>query len=42
MSICVRLLLDVNPKGYEVAEHISKNLKVNTCIISELKNVKYI
>ena len=35
-------LLDKNPKGYEVAEHISTNVKVNPQIISTLNNKKSI
>ena len=37
-----RLLLDGNQKGYEVAEHIVKNVDVNTQIPSTLKNTESI
>ena len=33
-----RLLLDGNPKGYDVAEHIATKVEVNPQIISTLKN----
>ena len=33
----VHLILDVNPKGYEVAEHISTKFEVNPGMISKLK-----
>ena len=36
------LILDGNPKGYEVSEHIATNVKVNSQMISTLKNKKYI
>ena len=36
------LLLDGNPKGYEVSEHIATKVEVNTQIISTLKNKKSI
>ena len=42
MAICGRLLLDGNPKAYEVAEHIYTKVKVNTRIISTLKKEKSI
>ena len=42
MSIVGRLLLDGNPKGYEVAEHIAKTVEVNPWMISTLKNAKSI
>ena len=35
-------LLDVNPKFYEVEEHISTTVEVNTWVISTLKNSKSI
>ena len=37
-----RLLLDRNPKGYEVTEHIFTKVKVNQRTISTLKGAKYI
>ena len=37
-----RLLLDGNPKGYEVAEHIVKKVEINPHMVSILKNEKYI
>ena len=42
MSICGRLLLDGNPKGYEVAEQIATQVEVNPRMISTLKNAKSI
>ena len=42
ISIGGRLLLDGNPKGYEVAEHIAKKVEVNSRILSTLKNAKSI
>ena len=36
------LLLDENPKGYEVAEHIATKVEVNLRILSTLKNAKFI
>ena len=40
MSRGVILILDVNPKGYEVSEHIAKKFKVNPWMISTLKDTK--
>ena len=37
-----RLLLDGNPKGYEVAEHIATKVEVNPRMLSTLKNAKSI
>ena len=37
-----RLLLYENPTEYEVAEHISIKVEVNTRMLSTLKNEKYI
>ena len=34
------LLLDGNPNGYEVAEHIDTNVEVNPRMLSTLKNEK--
>ena len=42
MSRGGRLILDTNPKGHEVAEHIATKFEVNTRILSTLKNEKYI
>ena len=42
MSRGGRLLLDENPKWYEVAEHIITKVEVNTQILSTLKNAKSI
>ena len=42
MSIVVRLLLDGNPKGYDVADHISTRVEVNPRMLSALKNAKYV
>ena len=36
------LLLDGNPKGYEVAEHIATKVEVNPRMLSTLKNEKSI
>ena len=36
------LLLGGNPKGYEVAEHIARQFKVNSWMISTLKNARSI
>ena len=36
------LILDGNPKGYEVAEHISKKAELNPRMLSTLKNAKSI
>ena len=35
-----RLVMRVNPKGYEVAEHIAPKFEVNTRMLSMLKNTK--
>ena len=40
MSRGVILILDINPKGYEVSEHISTKFKVNPWMISTLKKLK--
>ena len=40
MSRDKRLLLDGNPKGYEVAEHIATKVEVYTRILSTLKDGK--
>ena len=37
-----RLLLDGNPKGYEVADHIATKVEVNPQMLSTLKNAKSI
>ena len=37
-----RLLLDGNPKGYKVAEHIATKFEVNPQMLSTLKNEKSI
>ena len=37
-----RLLLNGNPKGYEVAEHITTKFEVNPRMLSKLKNEKSI
>ena len=37
-----RLIMDGNPKGYEVAEHISKKVEVNPQMLSILKNANSI
>ena len=42
MSRGGRLLLDGNPKGYEVAEHISIKVEVNLRMLLTLKNAKSI
>ena len=42
MSRYGRLLLYGNPKGYEVADHISTKVEVNPQMLSTLKNAKYI
>ena len=42
MSRGGRLLLDWNLKGYRVAENIDKNVKVNSRMLSTLKNLKSI
>ena len=42
MSRGGRLILDVNPKGYEVAEHIATKVEVNSQMLSTLKNAKSI
>ena len=42
MSRDKRLLLDGNPKGYEVAEHTATKYKRNPRMLSTLKNEKYI
>ena len=42
MSRDGRLLLDGNQMGYEVADHISTKVEVNTRMLSTLKNTKYI
>ena len=42
MSRGGRLLLDGNPKGYEVSEHIATKVEVNPRMLSTLKNAKYI
>ena len=42
MSRGGRLLLDGNPKGYEVAEHKATKVEVNPRILSTLKNAKSI
>ena len=42
MSRGGRLLLDGNPNGYEVAEHIFTKVEVNPRMISTLKNEKFI
>ena len=34
--------MDVNPKGYEVAEHMTKKFEVNPRMLSSLKNEKSI
>ena len=34
--------MDVNPKGYEVEEHIATKVEVNPRMLSTLKNAKYI
>ena len=36
------LLLDGNPKGYELAEHIATKVEINTRMLSTFKNAKYI
>ena len=36
------LLLDENPKRYEVAEHIATKVEVDTWMLSTLKKEKYI
>ena len=36
------MLLDGNPKGYEVAEHIATKVEVNTRMLSTFKNAKSI
>ena len=36
------LLLDVNPNGYELAEHTAKRVELNPQILSKLENKKYI
>ena len=38
MSIGISLIMDANPKGYEVSEHIATKVKVNTWMLSTLKN----
>ena len=40
MSRGVSLIMDINPKGYEVSEHIATKVKVNTWMLSTLKNTK--
>ena len=35
-------LMDENPKGYEVSEHIATKVEVNPGIILTLKNAKFI
>ena len=40
MSRGVILILDINPKGYEVSDHISTKFKVNPWMISTLKKLK--
>ena len=40
MSRGVILILDVNPKGYEVSEHIATKVKVNLRMVSTLKKTK--
>ena len=40
MSIGVILILDVNPKGYVVLEHIPKKVRVNPWMLETLKNYK--
>ena len=42
MLICGRLILDENPKGYGVAEHIVTKGEENTQILSTLENEKSI
>ena len=42
MSRCESLLLDGNPKGYEVAEHIVTKVELNPPMLSTLKNSKSI
>ena len=42
MSIGERVLLDVNLKGYEVAEHIATKVEVNPRILSTLKGEKLV
>ena len=42
MSRGGRLLLDGNPKGYEVAEHIATKVEVNTRVLLTFKNAKSI
>ena len=42
VSIGGCLLLDGNPKGYEVEEHILKKFKVNPQMLSTSKNEKFI
>ena len=42
MSRGGRLLLDGNPKGYEVSEHIATKVEVNPRMLSTLKNAKSI
>ena len=36
------LLLDGNPNGYEVAEHIDTNVEVNPRMLLTLENAKFI
>ena len=40
MSRGVILILDVNPKGYVVLEHIPKKVRVNPWMLETLKNYK--
>ena len=42
MSRGVLLLLDVNPKGYEVEEHTDKKVDLKPQMLSTLKNEKSI
>ena len=42
MSRCGSLLLDGNPNGYEVAEHIASKVELNPRMLSTLKNEKFI
>ena len=42
MSRGGRLLMDRNPKGYEVTEHIATKFEVNPRMLSTLKNAKSI
>ena len=41
MSRSGRLLLDGNPKGYEISEHIATKVEVNQRMLSTLKNEKF-